>query len=176
MEAKERKKRIEEMVADLESRNERRVIGALKRIPHEGSPEMVKPMFRLYLNHPSKEVRILLEKTVHNLKDPASVDPMIDLLRDAEAKPIHKEVLNALWLSGLDVADELGLLVELAVNGDYMVALEVTTVIENLEFDNDTDLTDAIARMDEAVQHKGEKQDLLVSLRQLLLDKLLGGQ
>lgn len=176
MEEKDRKKRIAEMIADLTSKNDRRVIGALKMVPHEGSPEMMDALFNLLTEHQTKDVRILLEKTLHNLKDSACVVPMIDILRDADRSALHKEVLNSIWQSGLDASDELDIFIETAINGDFMTAVEVVTVIENSEFDNDTLLTDAISRMDEVVAEKGEKQELLISLRQLLLDKLLGEQ
>lgn len=74
------------------------------------------------------------------------------------------------------MAEELPLLIDIAASSDFMTTVEVVTVIENLEFDNDTLLTDAIARMDEVVEQQGDKQALLISLRQLLLDKLLGEQ
>ncbi|NQV53088.1 MAG: hypothetical protein HQ500_07880 [Flavobacteriales bacterium] len=176
MEEKGRSKRIEEMIADLKSKNNRRVIGALKMVPHEGSPEMIEPMFALFSEIQTKDVRILLEKTLNNLKDSNCILPMVNILRDSKRPEVHKEVLNSIWQSGLDVAEELPILIDIAASGDFMTTVEVVTVIENLEFDNDTLLTDAIVRMDEMVQKQGEKQELLVSLRQLLLDKLLGEQ
>ena len=101
---------------------------------------------------------------------------MVGILRDSKRSALHKEVLNSIWQSGLDVAEELPLLIDIAASSDFMTTVEVVTVIENLEFDNDTLLTDAIARMDEVVEQQGDKQALLISLRQLLLDKLLGEQ
>jgi len=176
MEEKGKSKRIEEMIADLRSKNDRRVIGALKKVPHEGSPEMIEPMFDLFSEIQTKDVKILLEKTLNNLKDTNCIIPMVGILRDSKRSALHKEVLNSIWQSGLDVAEELPLLIDIAASSDFMTTVEVVTVIENLEFDNDTLLTDAIARMDEVVEQQGDKQALVISLRQLLLDKLLGEQ
>lgn len=171
---KEQEKRAKEMIADLRSKNERKVIGALKRVPHDGTPDMIEPLFDIMAQNPSDEVRILLEKTLNNLKDPNCVAPMVGILRNEDKADQHREVLSSLWQSGLDVTDELELLVDLAIQSDYLTVIEVVTIIENLEFDDDSSLTDSIAKMDEAVEVQGETQDLLVSLRQLLLDKLLG--
>jgi HEAT repeat protein len=169
-----RTKRIASMLKDLKSKNERRIIGALKLVPHEGSPEMIKPMFELYGDAPTQEVRILLEKVLFNLKDPTCIPAMIELLKDDDAAAYHREVLSALWQSGLDVSEQLDLLVNIAIKSDYLTAFEVVTIIENIESFQDESLTACIAKMDQAVERKGETQSLLISLRQLLLDKLLG--
>ena len=172
----QRQQQVQNIIIDLESRNERKVIGALKRVPHEGSPEMMEALFTLYAQSPSEEVIILLEKTLHNLKDPACVEPMMDVLNDDQKDKQHAKVLSALWQSGLDVSEHLHILVDRAVKGDFLTAMEAMTVIENLEFSNDDALTKSIQQMDKAVEVKDDKQDLMVSLRQVLLDKLLGGQ
>ena len=87
---------------------------------------------------------------------------------------IQTEVLTSIWQSGLDVTEHIDTLIETAINGDYMTVIEVITIIEHLEFDNDAGLTAAIQKMDKAVEIKSETQTVLGSLRQLLLDKLLG--
>ena len=174
MEEEQKQQRIHRIIQDLGSKNERRVIEALKLIPHEGTPQMIAPMIELFQHHPSKDVRILLEKTLFNLKDQDCATPLIELLKSDAHKDVRQKVLSTIWQSGLDVSEELELLVDIAVNSDYLTVIEVITIIENLEDFNDDALTDSIAKMDEVVGKQSETQDLLVSLRQLLLDKLLG--
>ncbi|MEX2595752.1 MAG: hypothetical protein WEC59_02395 [Salibacteraceae bacterium] len=173
-ENKAREKRITELIGDLKSRNERKIIGALNRIPHEGNSKMIEPLFDLYLQNQSHEVIMLLEKTIHNLKDPACVAPMVGILSNQEKKELHQNVLNAAWQSGLELTDHLNLLIDVAIMGDYMTAVEVMTVVENQEFVDDDAITDAIKVMDKVVEKKNDKQSLMVTLRQILLDKLLG--
>jgi hypothetical protein len=171
---KTKQQRIDEIIADLSSRNERQIIGALKRIPHEGSPLMMEALFNLYAQSPSKEVVILLEKVVHNLKDAACIMPMLDMLEHSKYAKIHAPILASFWQSGLDVSEHLEALINVAIGGDFLTVMEALTVIENLEFSNDDAITKSIQLMDKAVEIKSEKQTLLVELRQVLLDKLLG--
>lgn len=171
---KTKQQRIDETIAELSSRNERQIIGALKRIPHEGSPQMIEALFSLYAQSPSKEVIILLEKVVHNLKDADCIMPMLDLLENGKHAKIHAPILASFWQSGLDVSEHLETLVNAAIAGDFLTAMEALTVIENLEFSNDDAITKSIQLMDKAVELKSDKQTLLVELRQVLLDKLLG--
>ncbi len=169
------KAKIEQnIIVDLRSKNERKIIGALKLIPHEGTPNMIVPMFELLLGHVSSEVKVLLDKTIYNLKDPNCVDPLMLMLEKKKYYDIQTEVLTSIWQSGLDVTEHIDTLIETAINGDYMTVIEVITIIEHLEFDNDAGLTAAIQKMDKAVEIKSETQTVLGSLRQLLLDKLLG--
>ncbi len=176
-EQQEERERIEQsIIADLKSKNERKIIGALKLVPHEGSPKMIVPMFEILLGHASDDVKMLLEKTVFNLKDPACVDPLISLLEHKKYCDIQTAVLTSIWQSGLDVSNHIEILVDTAINGDYMTVIEVITIIEHIEVDDDTALTQAIQKMDKAVEVKSETQTVLSSLRQLLLDKLLGEQ
>lgn len=176
-EQQEERERIEQsIIADLKSKNERKIIGALKLVPHEGSPKMIVPMFEILLGHASDDVKMLLEKTVFNLKDPDCIDPLISLLENKKYYDIQTAVLTSIWQSGLDVSNHIEILVDTAINGDYMTVIEVITIIEHIEVDDDTALTQAIQKMDKAVEVKSETQTVLSSLRQLLLDKLLGEQ
>lgn len=172
----ERAKIETKIIDDLKSKNERRIIGALKLVPHEGSSEMIEPMFEIMLGHMGSDVQMLLEKTIHNLKDPNCIDPLISMLENKKYFDIQAAVLTSIWQSGLDVTEHIDILIDTAINGDYMTVIEVITIIEHLEFDNDAGLTSAIQKMDKAVEIKSETQVVLGSLRQLLLDKLLGEQ
>ncbi len=169
----ERKTQIENIIIDLRSKNEKKVLGALKRIPHDGSPEMIRPMFELVLAGPSSEARILLDKTLNNLKDRGVKESLIELLMDKDFYHVQPEVLNCVWQSGVDLGDRIELLIDISINGTYMTVLEVCTVIENIEVIDTEALSESIKRMDKAVAIKSETQDILVSLRELLLEKLL---
>lgn len=176
MEENSNKNTIKATIADLKSRNERKIIGALNRIPHEGSPEMIEPLFALLLQNPGEEMRILLDKILFNLKDPACVTPIMDVLQNQTYKTIQPYVLSAIWQSGLDVEPHVNTLVEIAISGDFLTSVEVVTIIESTEFTEDAGLTKAIQRLDKVVEQKDEKQALLLNLRELLLEKLLGEQ
>ena len=167
-------KRIQKLILDLNDRDERKVIGALKRIPHEGSPEVIQPMLYLLAQEPSQEVQLLLQKTLFNLKDPACTDKLIDALEDKKLSEIKAEVLTCIWQSGLDVSESLNLLIDIAISDDFMTAVEVLTIVDNMEGYPEHLLSDNISKLDKALEDKSEKVGLYGNLRQILLEKLLG--
>lgn len=173
MEETDKKRRTKKLINDLESGDERKVMGALKRIPHEGSPEVINPMLALLIKKPSQEVRILLEKTLYNLKDPAVMEPLATALRDEKFRSIQADILAFIWQSGLDASPYIQLLVEVAIHGEYMTAVEALTIADSLEDFEDNNLTESIKMLDKATEVKSDKSDLLGNLRQILLDKLL---
>lgn len=173
MEETDKKRKITKLISDLESGEERKVIGALKRIPHEGSAEVITPMLQLLVKNPSPEVRILLEKTLYNLKDPATLEPLAAALNVEKFRPVQADILAFIWQSGLDASPYISLLVDVAIQGEYMTAVEALTIADSLEDFQDNDLTESIKKLDKATEVKSEKSDLLGNLRQILLEKLL---
>jgi hypothetical protein len=167
-------KRIKKLISELKSRDERIVIGALKRVPHEGSVEVIFPMLELLATEPSSEVQMLLEKSLFNLKDPAAIDPMMFALVDKKFISIRQHILTCIWQSGLDPSNELNTLIDIAINGDYMTGIEILTIVDNHDGFPDEDLNESIVKLDKVLLKKSEKTDLLGNLRQVLLDKLLG--
>jgi len=173
MTAEEKNKKEQEIIADLASKNERKIIGALKRIPHEGTPAMIRPMFDLLLDGVTGEQQLLLDKVLHNLKDKECRTPLIDLLKEDAYYEVQPAILASIWQSGLDVQDEVEFLTDVAINGEFMTVLEVVTILENLELTDTEAISASIKKLDKAVEIKSETQEILVSMRELLLSQLL---
>lgn len=167
-------KRTAKLISDLQDRDERKIIGALKRVPHEGSPEVIPAMLALLASNPNNDVKLLLEKTLFNLKDPKCIDPLMAGLTDKKLKDIRVEVLTCIWQSGLDASADLSLLIDIAISDDFMTALEVLTIVDHNENYPDELLSENISKLDEVLIEKSDKNDLLGNLRQILLEKLLG--
>ncbi|MEZ4721742.1 MAG: hypothetical protein R2813_07710 [Flavobacteriales bacterium] len=166
-------KRVQKLIEELGSRDERKVIGALKRVPHEGSAEIIIPMLHLLAKDPSSEIQLLLQNSLYNLKDPNALEPLIAALRDKQLKGIRSHVLTCIWQSGLDASAELDLLINIAVEDDFMCAVEVLTIVDNTEHYSDDLLSGNIKKLDKAINEQADKAALLGNLRQVLLDKLL---
>ncbi|MDB9701354.1 hypothetical protein OAA53_01330 [Salibacteraceae bacterium] len=166
-------KRIKKLITDLEAREERIVIGALKCIPHEGNHEVIRPMLLLLSTNPSADIQLLLEKSLFNLKDPKAVDPLLDALTDKELLGIRSEILACIWQSGIEVNEHLSLLIDIAISDEFMTAVEVLTIVDNGENYPDDQLTESIKKLDDSIVGKSDKTALLGNLRQILLEKLL---
>ena len=105
MTEEEKNNKVNAIIADLGSKNERKIISALKLIPHEGTPEMIRPMFDLLMDGVTGEQQILLDKVLHNLKDKECKQPLIDLLKEDKYYEVQPAILASLWQSGLEVQE-----------------------------------------------------------------------
>ncbi|GAB4375812.1 MAG: hypothetical protein Kow0075_02450 [Salibacteraceae bacterium] len=171
MKAEDKKRK--ELIDDLRSGNETKVIAALKRVPSEGSVEMIEPLLELLETNPSREVGKLLDNVLNNLKNPHSVDGIVKWLKNPAKKALHARLLSAIWHSGLPVSEHVVVFTQLAIDGDYMTAVEVMTVLDNTEGFTDEDLSESIRILDKAIETPSDKTELLGNIRQVLLEKLL---
>lgn len=174
MEEKDLKKKQVAIIADLKSGNDAKILEALEAVSEHGSAEMMSPLIQLFVSNPSAEVMKSLENILFNLKDPSVIPALIDLLKSDDHAANRTAIMSVIWQSGLDVSEHVVLLTNIAMAGDYMTAFEALTVIDSQEVFQDELLQDSIKMLDKAVERKGDTQALLLNLRQIMLDKLLG--
>jgi hypothetical protein len=135
------KKKIESLVNDLHSTHSERVLKALKRIPEEGNATMVQPLLRTYLAWPNDEaIRAEVEKILGELKTRDAIPHLINALDEKEFDSIRGLIISVFWHAGIYPSDELDVLIRHAIRGDYSVALEVVTVLENTDEFTDPDM------------------------------------
>ncbi len=83
------------------------------------------------LSQPPKE---LIEKELvvflADIKVQGVIPIIVKGLQDPGLKAAHVGILSAIWQSGLDYSKHLHLFIQLFLEGDYLVALESFTVIE----------------------------------------------
>lgn len=76
-----------------------------------------------------KQILAFLSQVV----DPASRDLFIRYIKEEEFNMLRQALLSVVWNSRLDYSDYLADFVEIAVEGNFMEALECLTILENLE-------------------------------------------
>ena len=96
----------------------------------------------------------------------------IEKIQLEEFQPYHQQLVSCMWSSGMNPTEDLHVFSKLAVDGDYMTALEVLTLLENMEgpFDNES-LMDAFQDVSEFVEEAAEgdaKIDLIKSIYDIL--------
>jgi hypothetical protein len=70
---------------------------------------------------------------LNSLKVSAAADEMIELIKANDYPALRGVLLSTLWNSKVDYSYFLADIVEIAVDGDFMEALECLTIIENME-------------------------------------------
>lgn len=133
------------LIQQLKSPKENEVLSAIKSIKTHGTIHSVEPLLICWNKSTSQAIDDEIQNVFSSLKISNSQPIVLEKLSDDAFQKIRQPLLNALWQSGIEYADHIPVLTEIAVKGNYMEVFEVITVIENLEgpFD-ETSLMDAI--------------------------------
>ena len=171
MAVKKQNKSIEKILKGLYSTNQEEIHKALDLIPTKGNKEVILPLLELYANHPSEDIKAKVRSIILQLKSEDSITPLFEALGDKKFEGIQDFIISAFWNNNFDMGDYLDVLTKYAVNGDYLTALEVLTVIENQEGPfHEEMLMDAIVTSREFLSEnkEDEKRPLLISLNRIL--------
>jgi hypothetical protein len=159
------KRIINEIIEDLGSSDDKIVLDALKRVRAKGNPLVIPTIIKTFQESDSEKVQIEIKNILSELKSKDAVEPLIESLDEADG-PVKELILYGLWNSNLNPIEHIAKIVDVSCKGDYMVALEGLTIIENLEgpFDevviNDTKLI----LNDYFGQKEDEKTPLIASI------------
>jgi hypothetical protein len=107
-------------------------IAAIETLAVKGNKDVVVPILEVMLNA-SPAVTRAIESLLYQLKDKKAVEVLIDSLTIPKFEPIRPVILAAFWNSGNLPEGEIELLCSIAANGTFDEALEVLTIIENMD-------------------------------------------
>jgi hypothetical protein len=128
----------------------------------EALPALVS-VFHAPISDKGKEELIIF---FNNLSASDAQETMIQILMDPENYSIRQALLSTIWNSRLDYSSFLAEFVEMAVEGDFLEALECLTIIENLEGPfEESDILESQLHLKEYLESgsKNDQKDLLIS-------------
>lgn len=131
--SKQQKLKIKQLLDDLTTGNEVKITAALSALQINGDSSVLSSLADLLLTDLSAKNRQETLEFLSTLNDSSTIDGMIELIREQKYLPIRQELLSTMWNNKLDYSYFLPEFVEIAVDGNFMEALECLTIIENLE-------------------------------------------
>jgi len=117
----------------LFSTDNNEVIAAINTLKEKGNKEYLPILFELLVSEPEQEIRNEIVKLLGTIKDVDTIPVLIEALQIEKYKPIRKDILTCCWHNGMDFSNYLDVFVDLVIDGDWEIAFEAFTVIENLE-------------------------------------------
>ena len=126
-------KKITALLADLRSGNKDKILGAIKSLQAHGDVSVLEPMAEILLVEKGNKIGNEIIEFLSDLKDTESAPVMIEILKQDRFREIRKELLSTIWSSKVDYSYFLPEFVDMAVEGDFMEALDCLTILENLE-------------------------------------------
>jgi len=129
---KQHKLKIKQLIDELNSGNQAKISASLKALQANGDISILEPMIALLMTEISDKTRAEIIEFLSALKDSDAVDEIIRILKDSTYLPVRQELLSTIWNSPLNYSYYLPEFVEIAVEGDFMEALECLTIIESM--------------------------------------------
>lgn len=162
--------RLKNIIKDLTSDNEKTVLTGLKQLRKHGKPEAIRPLVGLLKNSLNETIKVETISLLYDLKEQKVVDEIILAIEDDYFINEKAILISIFWQSSLDGSEYLSTFVKEAIKGDYMVCVEVLTVVENFDATfQETEVEDLKFDLDEAIdQEETEKRNLLIGIRKVL--------
>ena len=107
---------------------------AIEKIGSEGNRLYLPLLFDLLNSAPEQEVETEIMKLLGSVKDKESANSFMRAIENEKYLRIRKQLIAACWQNGLDFSNFLPVFIDLIINGDWEVAFEAFTLIDNLEY------------------------------------------
>jgi hypothetical protein len=171
---KQRKVKLKSLVQDLSSDNPVKVKKAISAINVYGDESIIEPCADALLKNLDLEIEENILYLLASIKSTKVIAPLMNAIADVRYYPVRRQLISSIWNMKVDFSDHLSTFVQLAVEGDFMVALECLTVIENLNgpFEEEEVLEAQVALKNyaEASFAKDEKAHLISEIAIIIKD------
>jgi hypothetical protein len=155
-----KKKPDPQIIKDLWSADDLLVLKTLQKLRTSGNLTYMPDLLNLLGRTSSEIIEKELIRFLADIKEKGVVSFVVAGLKEPGLEKARAGILSAIWQSGLDYSAYLDLFIKLFLEGDYMVALESFTVIEqSLEHLSDGDIAE-------------ERKNLMDGLENISEDKI----
>lgn len=125
--------KLKTILADLKTKDTKKISKALKSLEAHGDSSVIKPLAQRLLDGVSDKSKAEIVEFLSSLKDTSVCADMMDVIEDNEFLPIRQTMLSTIWNTKVDFSDYVDEFVLIATTGSFLETLECLTIIENLE-------------------------------------------
>lgn len=130
---KQRKLKIAKLLEDLAGGVPSKVTTALDALQVYGDESIIEPLIQSLDKQKDEKSIAEIVEFLSSLKSSKAVEKVMEILADPAYRHQQVRILSTIWNSPLDYSNYLATFVALAVQNDFLVALECLTILENLE-------------------------------------------
>ena len=127
--------KVKELLLEINSNDIARVKKGLNSLKIHGDSSVIRSLLTIIKNQDAEDEQINKEiwQFLHDLSDSSAASEVIACVKDDEYSDLHILLLHSMWNSKLNYSEFLSAIVTKAIKGDFMIALECLTIIENLD-------------------------------------------
>lgn len=149
--------KLTQLLLDLKSESESKVASAIIDLASYGDVTIIPELIRVLKLKSSENHQKQIAKLLADIQVSDAADFFVQEIRREENTEILHLVLPILWESKLDFSSYFADFVEISVSGDYLIALDCLTILENMPGPfSESQLLEAQLHLKEFVEIKGE--------------------
>ncbi len=155
-----------DLIKGLQSSDDQTVLNTLEKIKSVGSAKIIHELLQLWFKS-NGEIQTMVMEIMYSIKDKEAVEILFQELENTNDSGQREKILSVFWNAGMEVKSHLSELVNHAINGDFMEAVECLTIIENMEPPLPEDqLMECLLNLKEyfSAQPQGEKVTIIRSI------------
>lgn len=164
---KTKKNKLNQLVLDLQSDLTSKITAAITEIANYGDITIIPVLVLVLKNNQDASIQKQLKDLLADIQLSQATEVFVEELKKEENSEDIKKLLGIFWNSKLDFSDYLADFVEVAIDGDYLIALDCLTVIENMAGPfSESQLLEAQLHLKEFAEnnkHSDERKNQIVS-------------
>lgn len=176
--ASKREKEILQLRQELHASTDVIVADTLNKIEKSGDASLIPDMIEVWDKTDSATIKKSIESILYALKSSAALDVLVNTLDKDFSDEMKGLALSAIWQSGFSASTHLSKLVDVALTGSYTNAIDVMSIVEASEFDEDQEeLIDQnlIKIKEQLLANKPETAPIVLEIKSILIDKKIEG-
>lgn len=116
---------------NLLSMNDEQVISLVQEFRVNGELFIVEPLIEMLYSNRGQALKNSILEFIRDIKNQVAVIIITKSIQKHISDKYTTDLVSACWQSSLDFSDELPIFFDILCNGDYQIAFEAFTVIEN---------------------------------------------
>lgn len=127
-------KKLQQILLDLNSSDQKKVAKAIKSLEANGDSSVIAPIAeRLLKDDLSEKNKSSVIELLCSLKDSSAAVELMEVIGNEKYLSIRPVLLTAVWNTKVDFSDYIDEFVEIATKGTFMETLDCLTIIENMD-------------------------------------------
>jgi hypothetical protein len=157
---KAKQQKLNQLLLDLNSGLESKYNAAIHELASIGDSSVVFPLYSVFKQNLGSNLQKQVSKLFSDIQIPEASELFIQVIKNEEDSAVLKMFLPILWESKLDFSDYLAEFVEISVSGDYLIALDCLTIMENMPGPfSESQLLEAQLHLKEFLENKNENDE-----------------
>jgi hypothetical protein len=123
-------KKVEEILNKLNSGRDDIILETISFLRENGNLEILPELFKLLAENPSEVLEIQISSFLNDLKSENASQIIVQSIQNNKKGSHLDKMISSCWQNGLDFSKHLKFFVDIAIEEDFLTAIEAFSVVE----------------------------------------------